>query len=470
MNQSSDSHSQIDDDSIDFGELFSRIRRGLVLTLGLTLIGMAVGISLSLITAQKSSAVTTLRATFGFPGFERGTYPNGSKFQSDDIRAPDVVNEAIARLKIDGMSAQISSQIRGAIGVSGIVSPAIIKERDKLRAAGQTVPDYYPDEYEISLSLHRDFTLSIRQRELLLTEIVSVYREKFRRAYVELPQQFDNPFNSLKDADFVEYELILTKEIQSLSGFIKQQELMAKQFRSSTNNLSFKNLHTQVQLFTQVRLNSVLSLIYINGMSIDREYAIVKMEYFLRTLEDQEKRLLQEESVVTSLLEKTQDRSQNYVLATKTQQPQSAQPIIDQGFIDTLLSNDAYNFLVRKALDAGLAAKRVQSEIDQVKERRTRMESFSKGAAKDQAVAIVQVTTALQNLNKIYQDLLVKIRIVMDDYSKQEYANAVRITLQPKTSSLLMSLIFGAGVGFAIGASLGLGLSLIKPSPHIPAA
>uniref|UniRef100_UPI00404B8AAB hypothetical protein n=1 Tax=Cephaloticoccus sp. TaxID=1985742 RepID=UPI00404B8AAB len=119
---------------------------------------------------------------------------------------------------------------------------------------------------------------------------------------------------------------------------------------------------------------------------------------------------------------------------------------------------------------AGLNAKRVQSEIAQLKERRTRLESFSKGATKEQVTAITQVTAALQNLDKLYQDLLVKIRIVMDDYSKQEYANAVRITLQPKTSSLLMSLIFGAGVGFAIGASLGLGLSLIKPSPHIPAA
>src|SRR5690606_21883816 len=116
-------------------------------------------------------------------------------------------------------------------------------------------------------------------------------------------------------------------------------------------------------------------------LSKDRDYALMKMDYYMRTLEDQEQRLTQEAEVVTDLLAKTQERAQNYVLATKAQQPQGAQPLLDQGFIDTLLSNDAYNFLVREALKAGLAVKRVQSDIAQLQDRRKRMESFAKGEA-----------------------------------------------------------------------------------------
>lgn len=455
--------------------------------LGLTFLGLALGMIVSLVATNKRAAVSTLRVTFGFPGFERGTYPNGTKFQADDIRAPDVVNEAIKRLGIQGMAPDVASKIRGAIGVSGFVSPNIVKERDKLRASGQNLPPYFPDEYEVSLSLPRDYDLGVRQRELLLAEIVNAYLEKFRRTYVTLPPEFGNAFESLQNADFVEYELILTKELQSLGFYLEQQldtdrdrggarneslglTRAAKQFRSPTNNLSFQDLLKQTELFTQIQLNDVLSQVYIYGLSKDRDHALVKMNYYMRTLEDQEQRLKEEEAVVTNLLAKTQERTQNYVLATKTQQPQGNQPMLDQGFIDTLLSNDAYNFLVRKALEAGLAVKRVQADIARLQDRRKRMESFTKGEMKDQAAVIATTGEALTKLETNYQELISKVRIVLEDYARQEYAHAVRISMQAGTKSLLSSLVIGAFIGAVGGLVLGLGISLLKPAPVRPAA
>lgn len=452
------------DDSLDLTELFARLRRGLILTFGLALLGLTAGILVTVISARRQSAVSTLRVTFGFPGFEHGTYPNGIKFQPDDVRAPDVINEAINRLGLQIEGTGLASKIRGAISVSGLVSPNIIKERDRLRAAGQNLPVYIPDEYEISLSLPRAFPVDTRQRELLLAEIINVYLEKFRRTHVELPLEFGNVFTSLKNADFVEYELILTKETQSLGSFLKQQIEKAKQFRSSTNQLSFQDLLKQADFFTQIRLNDVLGLIYINGLSKDREYSLVKMDYYMRTLEDQEKRLTQEAEVVTNLLTKTQERAQNYVLATKAQQPQGVQPMLDQGFIDTLLANDAYNYLVREALKSGLAVKRVQSEISQLAERRQRMKSFAKGELKDQASAIASTQKALVELETAYQELLAKVRTTLDDYARQEYADAIRISMQAKTPTLLGSLFLGAVVGLVAGSALGLGLSLLRPA------
>lgn len=471
------------DDAIDFAELATRLRRGLFTIMGLALLGLALGLITSLAVITKQTAVSTLRVTFGFPGFERGTYPNGIKFQADDIRAPDVVNEAVKRLGIQATNPELTSKLRGAIGISGFVSPDIIKERDKLRASGQTVPPYFPDEYEISLSLPRGHPLNVRQRELLLTEIINVYLEKFRRSFVQLPPEFGNAFSSLKNADFVEYELILTKELQTLSSYLEQridadneadaknkisraQTTAAKQFRSPTNNLSFQDLLKQTELFTQIRLNDVLSQIYVYGLSKDRTYALVKMDYHLRTLEDQEQQLKEEETVVTTLLGKTQDRAQNYVLATKVQNPQGTQPLMDQGFIDSLLANDAYNFLIRRALDAGLAVKRVQADKARLQERRQRMESFTKGEVSDQAAAIASTQKALANLETSYQELLAKVRVVLDDYARQEFADAVRISMQARTDSLFASLLFAGALGLGIGVTLGVGLSLLDYRPE----
>jgi len=472
------------DDSIDFADLFARARRGLPLTLGAALLGLGAAIAFTLVVAYRQPAVSSLRVSFGFPGFERGTYPNGTKFQPDDIRAPDVINEAIKRIVTDRQSPDLASKIRGALSITGFVSPNIIKERDRLRAIGQTLPPYIPDEYEISLSLPRNFPLEVRQRELLLAEIVNTFQEKFRRVYVELPPEFGNAFSSLKGADFVEYELILTKEMQSLSSYLDQklsnedkgdgknnlaQMAGTKQFRSPSNNLSFQDLQKQTELFTQIRLNDVLSQIYIYGLSKDRKYALVKMDYYLRTLEDQEQRLKEEEAVVTNLLGKTQERAQNYVLATKAQNPQGSQPMMDQGFIDSLLANDAYNFLVRRALDSGLAVKRIQADKARMTERRQRMESFTKGEVIDQAAAIASTQTALTELEAKYQDLLSKVRVVLDDYARQEYADAVRISMQARTDSFLTSILLGALIGMVAGLALGLGVSLLRPA-NPPAA
>ena len=137
-------------------------------------------------------------------------------------------------------------------------------------------------------------------------------------------------------------------------------------------------------------------------------------------------------------------------------------PLLDQGLIDSLLANDSYNFLVHKALDAGLAVKRVQSEIAQLQDRRKRMESFTKGESKNQAAAIASTQEALAGLESTYHDLLGKVRTTLEDYSRQEYADAVRISMQAKTNSFSMSLLFGAIIGGGTGFALGLGLSLLK--------
>ena len=464
MNSASDNS----DDAIDFSEISGRIFKGLGRSIGLGCIGLTLGIVISLLLSYKQPVTTTTRVTFGFPGFERGTYPNGTKFQADDVRAPDVINEAVKRLGLDNKAAELSSVLRGAIVINGFVSSALVKERDRLRAAGQIVPPLIPDEYEISLSLPRDHTLAIRQRELLMAEIVSAYRAKFLKTYVEVPAAYENAFASLSDADFVEYELVLTKATQALAGYLEQQVLLAKQFRSPTNNLSFNDLLKQTELFPQIQMSEVLGLIYLNGLTKNREISLAKMDYFIRTLEDQELRLKEEESVVANLLSKTQERerAQNYVLVSKSQMPQNGQPIIDQNFIDTLLANDAYNFLVRKALAAGLAAKRIQADKIFLTDRRQRVSKFSDTNLQDKTEHLATFDKSLKKLSASYEKLLANVQICMNDFSKQEYSDAVRISMQAKTESVLRSLLIGAFMGAAAGFSLGLGLSLLNSRPE----
>jgi ElaB/YqjD/DUF883 family membrane-anchored ribosome-binding protein len=134
---------------------------------------------------------------------------------------------------------------------------------------------------------------------------------------------------------------------------------------------------------------------------------------------------------------------------------------LDQGLIDSLLANDANNFLVRRALTAGLEVKRIQAEKAQLVERRKNMESFLKSTGEDQSAVIIQVQKSLADLEASYKELVSSIRKTQADFSKQQFADAIRISMQPVTGSFYKSMVVAAFIGGFIGLALGVGLSLL---------
>jgi hypothetical protein len=222
MTNPADSRAFADDDAIDLAGLISCLRRGLPKTMALSALGLAVGAIIFVVTGPFLEIQTTSRVAFSFSGFEKGLYPDQSKFQVDDLRAPDNILEALRGMELD-TSEKFQSQIRAALTIEGIIPPGVIKERDRLRTAGQTPPPLLPDEYQITLTLPRNFPLTSRQRELLLSRIVSAYRERFVRTYVNTPLDFGNAFQSLNDADFFEYELILNAEVHNIIAYLSQR-------------------------------------------------------------------------------------------------------------------------------------------------------------------------------------------------------------------------------------------------------
>lgn len=477
MNESAPSQPYNDDDSIDFNELFSRLKRGVPLILGLALVGMAIAAVAYFATGAFQTVTTSSRVVFSFSGFENGEYPDKSKFQADDLRAPEIIAEALKRKGLDTTQA-IQSKVRAALTVEGIIPDNIVKERDKLRASGQTPRPYITDEYSLTLSLPRGFAITPREREQLLNEIIRVYQEKFARTYLSLPLNFGKAFESLEGADYFDYELVLSQESQNITAFLtlmsgnsprsSDTDLAtmggaSRTFRSPRTNLSFSDLLKENQLFTQIRLNETLGLIRQNGLSKDRNVALLKMDYYLKSLTDEENKAAEEEKVVMSLLKQSQDRTQNYVLGIKSQvgQQRSDSPVIDQGLIDSLLANDANNFLVRKALDASLKTRDLQSQISVMQERRNNMENFIKSNWSEKTEVLDQFQKSLIALKNVYDRMINDIKLTYEDYQNQQFGDAIRISMQAHTSSFYRGLAIAGIAGLGVGMAAGLGLSLL---------
>jgi len=460
--QHSETGEQMPDDAIDLRDLFARLMRGLPQILGLALLGLALATTGYLIYSPFETISTSTRVSFAFPGFEKSEYPDKSKFQAEDLRSPDVVVEALKRRGLD-TSSEFQSKIRAALSIEGIIPPNIIKDRDRLRAAGQTPPVYVPDEYTITLSMPRKSSLNGVERQQLLGEIVNVYRENFRRTYADIPIAFGNAFTVLKDADYPDYESVFDKEIHAITTYLTQQTTEAKLFRSPTTNLTFSELLRQTQLFSQIHLNETLGLIHQNGLSRNRKIALVKMNDALRLLNDDERRALDGEMVVKDLLTQTQNRDQNYVLGVKSQatQPRTNAPVLDQGMLDSLLANDSYSFLVRRALEAGLKVKQVQADKSLILEQIENMKSFSKENLSDQSVIIAEVEKSTKTLEAAYEELISSIKKTHADFSRQQFGDAIRVSDSIRTVGtgirpLMLPSVVGLFLGFAAGAGLSL--------------
>jgi hypothetical protein len=460
----SPSGSEAGSDLINMRDVIRCIQRGLTQTLGLGLLGLFLGAVAFFSTFSFRPVATSTRVVFSFDGFEQGEYPDHSKFQPDDMRSPEIIAEALRR---QGFAAndELQVTVRAALTIEGIVPIEIARERDRLRAAGQTPSRFIPDEYAVVLTLPRKSPIGIHQRELLLHEIVSVFQEKFIRTYGSPPLEFGNVFESLRKADFFEYELILNEEMGSIELYLTQQLEKSKSFRSQNTNLSFADLLSQTRLFVQIHLNETMGRIIQNGLSRDRHTAIVKMDYYLQNLADEEARAVEEETVVKDLLAQEQTRTQSYVLGTKSEvsQPHSETPIVDQGLIDTLLANDTYNMLVRRALDAGMRVKQIQSDRARLLERRKAMEAFNRGDVGDQAEIIRQVQISLADLEHSYLDLIGKIRSTNADFVRQQFGGAVRQSDQVRTEGgIAAPLALCVALGCFLGIILGISLSLLN--------
>jgi hypothetical protein len=461
-------------EGIDLTEALVSLYRGLAQTIGFAALGMVIGVVAYLAGSPRTSETTSMRVTFNFSGYGAGQYPDHSNFQPDDVCAPDIVTEALKSQGLEN-TGLIASEIRAALTIEGLIPPNVIKERDRMRAVGQIPTPYIPDEFLISLTLPRKFPLSRPQRELLLYQIVSTYRRKFQQTYVEMPLAFGGAFEKLRNADYYEFSPILSTELQNIIDFLKQQLAIAtigssvggsnlpRTFRSRSTNLSFADLLEQAQLVSQIQLTETLGLISQSGLSRNRTADKLKLDYHLSALNDREQYAIEEEKVIDGLLSKVQERPQYYVPGIKPQvdRQHTDQPILDQGVIDTLVANDSYNFLVHKALDAALAVGRLQTEKAQWLERRENMESFLKGTSGDQSSIAAQVQQSLSQLEDSYNKLIANIRATCADFSQQQFADAIRISVRPETDNTYKPLSVAGCVGAFVGLALGAGLSLI---------
>ena len=132
MNTTNQNTQEFPDDEISLWDIYTRIKRRLALILGLTFVGLGLGILTGIVVVNARSVPASVRVQLAFPGMEKSTYPNGQKFDQNDLIAPDVLYAAFQRLGISPNEKLLTS-----ITVVPTRSEEANKARDKLLKAGE---------------------------------------------------------------------------------------------------------------------------------------------------------------------------------------------------------------------------------------------------------------------------------------------------------------------------------------------
>jgi len=368
--------SNLKEEYIDLKTIATKIILATPQAIGFACLGLVISVIIFLSYYNFSILNTTTRIVFTFKGSSNGIYPDKSKFSYQDLVASDLIYNALKNEQLD-TSENFKNKIKSAISIEGIISADRVKARDRLIASGQAVPIIIPDEYSLSLNLPRRFPLSLAQRTRLLNSVISSYRAKFERTYAIPPISLGNLSSTLELADYDDFERILSDNSIRIETYLAELNKDAGTFRSGRTKLSFGDLINENQDFNQIYRNKTLGLIHEGNLARDRKSALIKMDYQLYELSNLEKHQIEEEKTTRDYLNEAASHNSSYILGVKSQmldQHNSNTPVLDKGLVDSLLANDTYSFIMKRALESSLKINDTQVQKLIITENRKRMD------------------------------------------------------------------------------------------------
>lgn len=431
-------------ETIDLHELWARLVRGAPRTIGLALLGAALAAAGFFISGSFQTAHTTARVTLSFHGLERGEYPDQSKFQPEDLRAPSIVAEALRRRGV--LDPDLQTRIRDALTISGL-TPA---------SSGKEPGAYTPREYSLTLSLPRAFSLSSRDRELFLTELVRTYKEHVQQHYTTLPAGIDWSFDSLAPSA-LSHETSMEREIARAGEFLERLARKHRTFRSARSNLGFGELAAQHRVLVETQFADLQALIEDEGINAS-PIALARLDREIRTLKRSEALAIEEEKFILSLLSRIESR------------PSSASPVNillgaaaagDPNATGAVLGADANHLLAQRALTAGLRTRQLQSQLALLHDQREAVVAASELSAEQRAVKLARLENVWSKFKVSYRRLIETVRQTYEDFEQQELADAARISVPPSTPGFYRGVGIAALLGLIVGGSLGVGAALL---------
>jgi len=405
--------------------------------------GAAVGVTMVKYPAKH---ITECIISLSFPGIEKHKNPDGTLFEKTEIIAPAILYRATAFLREANEDLPLES-IREMVGVKGIIPPEIQEEMKKAEKREESYT-FFPNQFSLALTTEAKGLFSTEQTHRILLLIIDEYRKEFERKYAEEPLVVVNfPDDFLLDHDYCEIIDIFQIRIDNFIKFLDSKIKKAGFFRSRETGLSFIDIKNDVELVRDIRLYGVKAVIKTSRPTKNRENLISKYRDKIRNI-DMQKRKKEEEALVTNKLLKEMRQVLRYEPSRAIDsRREEATLVLDSSFIENLIKEDSQSMLLRRALESGIDAKRLEVDKEFLEQEIAILKEKEK-EGEGEKIAYVEGT--LKIIKDRIKILAKEANALNVEYLKGLVGGAVQIVKAPETyvtrSTSLKNIVLLAGV------------------------
>ncbi len=435
--------------------------RMLILCVAAILLVALISGSVILATYKDNATAETL-VDFNFKGIEDGKDPFGRTFDVSKIKSSNVVSNAIAMLRNDGIDIDVKYQneIIDNLTIEGIVPDDImqkiliinsIAEKDVTQLTQLNDLTYFPSRYRLTISDLKKCGLDKKTAPALLNKIVASYVEYFKETYSE-----DNilatiaPSINLEEYDFVDMYDVFSSRISTILMYLENKAQSAPNFRSSETSLSFNDLINSVELLRDLDVAIFENHVTNNGIT-NNPASIIK------SLEAKKVRLNNQIDSTKALIESLSGSIEEYNNGAIYVQGENG---ANGMFLST--PSAKYDELVTRKTTAQVNLTNYQRDLADLEDR---IEKFKANLDPDNTVADEETiaknkasaTKQAENISTKLNNLIISINLTTDEYLETEafsdsISTAVPAVYQLNLMTSLTTMLIAAVIAVIVAA------------------
>ncbi len=283
---------EIDEDQVDVFNIVSQMTKKKMLYKYIFAIAICVGVLIGLaiigvdyVTGKNTYARAVI--SFQYEGIENGLDPNGAAFDINKMKAPVVIEEALASLNYTEYDAE---KIRGNIVIEGVIPEDAVERITVIKemaledmSSYEKILDvsYYPSQYIVYL--YKDFGLSGEEVSQILNAVLESYRTYFLDTYANTEVlTITANLIDYKDYDYAEALDMLETQIELMQDYVSERRDQSPEFRSSVTGLSFSDIAKSLDTVEGIDIANLNSYIESHMLTRDRERQIEYYEYKIK--------------------------------------------------------------------------------------------------------------------------------------------------------------------------------------------
>lgn len=364
-----------------------------------------------------STSKITALVGFNYSGIESGLAPDGSEFDVNKIKSPNIIESALTNM--DEPLSYVEN-VRRNISIKGVIPNDALDKISLYQSVyskgGSAALDavnslleigYYPSYYVITFD-YDSAGVELNKGKKILDGILESYQDYFFKTY-----GFNKALgNSVVTVDYKDYDYpaavdVFNETLDDLDLYIKElQRNDNTNFRSNVTGYSFNDLRATIDTIKSADLSSLSSFITINNITNDKEHLITYYEYRIEQLERElnvnETKL---ESITNSINEYEKDKLLVFGINDENTETSYTQ------------ASEKYDDLIEEKLDVQDSVSRIKQNISYVKDRLSALNENNSKKSED-------IENVEQRLEEIYNKILNLIDLV-NKTSDEYYENIV---------------------------------------------